>query len=217
MSKMWYGPRGLVARGHHCVGAHQSDQNNLSPGRWRNALRKSANFGEAIPTVSDLQCAWTLLLQSVYPRAIPCAPCFPLSRQHIALHMMMAFGRHRKKTLLPEAKLVFSPHASGRLGLRPERCAPAACWASWADAIQMLDNEHQRWQPRWCRRWEPGRSLNPKALGPKWPKPTCSCVELCLTNYILSELGPQFVNNMSILIVFTTKCTCMCICQSPFV
>ena len=111
-------------------------------------IEKERQLWRAIPTVPDLQCAWTLLLQSARPRANHSMRTMPptQSATYCVAHDEGIW--ETAKALLngvpsdaePEAKQLSSlPMRQGGLGLRSaERCAPAAYWASWADAVKMI-------------------------------------------------------------------------------
>ena len=111
-------------------------------------IEKERQLWRAIPTVPDLQCAWTLLLQSAHPKGNHSMRTMPptQSATYCVAHDDGIW--ETAKALLngvpsdaePEAKQLSSlTMRLGGLGLQSaERCAPAAYWASWADAIQMI-------------------------------------------------------------------------------
>ena len=83
---------------------------------------------EAIPDIPDLQCAWQVLLQSANPRANHTA--------HSAASGTEGHVEHAKQVASLLMRL-------GGLGLRSAtRCAAAAYWASWADALHMVDQRN---------------------------------------------------------------------------
>ena len=116
-------------------------------------LEEEQRLWDAIPSVPDLQCAWQILVQSANPRANHTIRTLPprLSLEYARGHDkgMWDTAKGLLQQLpgsdeeLREAEMVARlPMRMGGLGLRSaERCADAACWASWADALEMI---HQR-------------------------------------------------------------------------
>ena len=111
-------------------------------------IEKERDLWRVIPTVLDLQCSWQLLLQSANPRANHTMRTLPPS-QSLAFCQTHDEGMwETAKALLGEIptegeddvrKLPTLPMRMGGLGLHSaERCAPAAFWASWADALPMI-------------------------------------------------------------------------------
>ena len=116
----------------------------------RERLEEETKLWRAIPSVPDLQCAWQLLVQCAGPR------CHHFIRNVPPEHSVAyAQGHHRgtREVMgsllegLPrnlhqrhEAEQLASlPMRMGGLGLRSAcRVAPAAYWASWADALPMF-------------------------------------------------------------------------------
>ena len=128
-------------------------------------LAKERELWAAIPTVPDLQCAWQLLLQSANPRAnhtMRSPQVFQLAYCHAHDEGMWDTAR----TLLdgvPEAneaesqQLSTLPMRMGGLGLRSAaRCAQAAYWASWADALHMISQRTPDVAHDVLRRLKPG-------------------------------------------------------------
>ena len=113
-------------------------------------LVEERKLWDAIPSVPDLQCAWQLLLQCAGPRChhllriVPPSQLFRYAPGHDA-------GMQRAMEVLlgslpgDDAQVEMARHITtlplrmGGLGLRSAlRMAPAAFWASWADALPML-------------------------------------------------------------------------------
>ena len=113
-------------------------------------LVEERKLWDAIPSVPDLQCAWQLLLQCAGPRChhllrtVPPSQSFRYAQGHDA-------GMQRAMEVLlgslpgDDAQVEMARHITtlplrmGGLGLRSAlRMAPAAFWASWADALPML-------------------------------------------------------------------------------
>ena len=107
---------------------------------------------EAIPFVQYLQCAWQILLQSASPRAnhslrtMPPSASEKYAREHdegiwttVKALLNEVSGSEQE---LPDAAQVASlPVRMGGLGLRSaQRCAHAAYWASWTDALPMISH-----------------------------------------------------------------------------
>ena len=116
-------------------------------------LEDEAKLWDALTWVTDLQCAWQILLQCAGPRCHHLLRTLPPSQslEYAARHdegMLQAMddllggltgGEDEKEV----AHLVASlPMRLGGLGLRSaRRMAPGAYWSSWADALAMI---HQR-------------------------------------------------------------------------
>ena len=97
--------------------------------------------------VPDFLCAWQILLQSANPRANHIIRTLPP-----AMSAGYAQG-HDEGTSSPKSQgarpqdraqqLATLPMRMGGLGLRSaSRCSPAVCWASWADALPMIDKRN---------------------------------------------------------------------------
>ena len=114
-------------------------------------LQKEEEFWRTIPWVCDLQCAWQLMLQCAGPRCHHFLRTVPpsLSAAYAAGHdrgMQQVMNRlleglpgdQRQQEV---ARTIASlPIRMGGLGIRSAtRMAPAAYWASWADALPMLE------------------------------------------------------------------------------
>ena len=113
-------------------------------------LEEEARLWEAVSWVSDPQCAWQIVLHCAGPLCHHClrtvAPS--QSRQHAEGHdegMWKAAERVMGRwpgTAEQQAvarQIATLPMRLGGLGLRSaRRMAPAAFWASWADAMPML-------------------------------------------------------------------------------
>ena len=115
-------------------------------------IAEERKLWEAIPNVPDLQCAWQILLQSATQgRTTRSEHCRPQSADYAHRHDegIWATVRSLLKEVpgseqeLSSAKQVGTLTMRKRgLGLRSaSRCARAAYWASWSDALHMI---HQR-------------------------------------------------------------------------
>jgi len=105
---------------------------------------------EALPEVPDLQCAWQLLVQCAGPRANHLLRTLPPSQsgEYASAHDdgMMAAAESLLNQLPGNTaqvsmarQLASLPARLGGAGLRSAaRTAPAAYWASWADALPMI-------------------------------------------------------------------------------
>ena len=112
-------------------------------------------FWDAIPTVKNLQCAWQLLLQSANPRANHTLRTLPpsLSGRYAQDHddgiwatvealLQQVPGEVEEQNFAREIATL--PMRMGGLGLRSAtRCAAAAYWASWADALAMISQRNR--------------------------------------------------------------------------
>ena len=104
-------------------------------------MEKERDLWRAIPTVLDLQCSWQLLLQSANPRANHTMRTLPPSQSpaYCQAHdevMCWVKSQPRAKTTpgsFPHCQCEWADWGCVRL-----RCAPAAFWASWADALPMI-------------------------------------------------------------------------------
>ena len=113
-------------------------------------LEEERRLWNAIPSVPDLQCAWQLLLQCAGPRCHHVLRTVPPSQseRYAAGHdagmqqtMVALLGGlpGDQGQMTTAFNLSSLPMRLGGLGLRSaRRLAPAACWASWADAMPML-------------------------------------------------------------------------------
>ena len=113
-------------------------------------LESEQRLLDAIPSIPDLQCAWQLLLQCAVPRCNHLLRTVPPSQSaaYAAGHdagmqeTMVALlgtlpGDHEQTTMAHN--LASLPMRLGGLGLRSaRRLASAAYWASWGDAMPML-------------------------------------------------------------------------------
>ena len=111
-------------------------------------IAKERALWEAISTVPDLQCAWQILLQSANPRANHTMRTMPPggSADYCRAHdegiwatvkaLMDGFPAGEEDE---SRQLATLPMRIGGLGLRSAvRCALAAHWASWSDALHMI-------------------------------------------------------------------------------
>ena len=105
-------------------------------------LESEQRMWNAIPSIPDFQCAWQLLC---WPTLQPLvANCSSFAAGHDAgmQQTMVALlgtlpGDHEQTTMA--YNLASLPIRLGVLGLRSAtRLTPAACWASWGDAMPML-------------------------------------------------------------------------------
>ena len=135
----------MATRRHHCVGdSHWNCAVHCIEDGER--IAKERLLWEAIPTVTDLQCAWQILLQSANPRANHSMRTLPptLSAEYCHAHDEGIWSTAKVLLgVIPEDeeahRIATLPMRLGGLGLRSAvRCAPAAFWASWADALQMI-------------------------------------------------------------------------------
>ena len=110
-------------------------------------IAKERDLWRAIPAVPDLQCSWQLLLQSANPRAnhtmrtLPPSQSLAYCQAHDEgmLETAKALGEIPTESEDDARKLSTLPMRMAGLGLRSaERCAPAAVWASWGDALTMI-------------------------------------------------------------------------------
>ena len=113
-------------------------------------IEKERQLWEAIPAVDDLQAAWQIVLQSAGPRCNYFLRTLPpsASAEYAAAHdagMWSTMNNLLKQIPGTERALGMAsaiatlPMRLGGLGLRSaQRTAPAAFWASWADALPML-------------------------------------------------------------------------------
>ena len=113
-------------------------------------VREEQRLWEAIPFVPDLQCAWQILLQSASPRAnhslrtMPPSASEKYAREHdegiwSTVKALLVEVPGSEQELADAAQVASLPMRMGGLGLRSaQRCAHAAYWASWADALPMI-------------------------------------------------------------------------------
>ena len=116
--------------------------------RMSERIAKESALWHAIPTIPDLQCAWQLLLQSANPRANHAMRTLPpsVSRAYCEAHdkgiwstAKLLIGVSGSTDTEEVHQLASLPMRMGGLGLRSAtRCAAAAFWASWADALPMI-------------------------------------------------------------------------------
>ena len=110
---------------------------------------------DAIPSIPDLQCSWQVLLQCAGPqchhllRTVPPRQCAKYAHGHDS-------GRRTMEALLGRIpgspmqvkmarNITTPPMRMGGLGLRSAlKTAPGAFWASWADALPMLQQRLPR-------------------------------------------------------------------------
>ena len=119
-------------------------------------VREEQRLWEAIPFVPDQQCAWQILLQSASPRAnhslrtMPPSVSEKYAREHdegiwSTVKALLNEVPGSEQGLTDAAQVASLPMRMGGLGLRSaQRCAHAAYWASWADALPMIRQRHQQ-------------------------------------------------------------------------
>ena len=113
-------------------------------------LEEEAKLWEAIPFVPDLQAAWQILLQCAGPRChhmlrtLPPSQSEEYAQAHDAgmlrvMDTLLALSGNPQEVEVAH-NIASLPMRLGGLGLRSaQRMAPAAYWASWADALHMID------------------------------------------------------------------------------
>ena len=116
-------------------------------------IAEERRLWEAIPSVPDLQCAWQILVQSANPRSnhtirtLPPSQSAEYARQHdegmwATVQALLTEVPGSEHELRSAEQVPTLPMRMGGLGMRSaSRCAPAAYWASWSDALHMI---HQR-------------------------------------------------------------------------
>jgi len=114
-------------------------------------LADEKRLWDAIPEVPDLQCAWQLLLQCAGPRAnhllrtLPPSQSQAYARAHddgmwTAAQRLLGELPGGDAALETARVLATLPMRLGGVGLRSAaRTAQAAYWASWADALAMIE------------------------------------------------------------------------------
>ena len=111
-------------------------------------LAEERKLWDAIPSIPDLQCSWQVLLQCAGPRChhphgsttTVCRIC-AWARFWDAAHDGSIVGEDPRKPMQVEMarNITTLPIRMGGLGLRSAvRTAPGAFWASWVDALPML-------------------------------------------------------------------------------
>ena len=115
--------------------------------KMEECITEERELWSTVLTVPDLQCSWQLLLQSAN-RANHTMRMMPLSQSSVHCRAHDEGMWETAKRLLGHVpaedeeeagNISTSPMRMGGLGLRSgERCAPAAFWASWADALPMI-------------------------------------------------------------------------------
>jgi hypothetical protein len=107
---------------------------------WTSGLLRNRSFvWDAIPEIPELQCAWQLLLQCAVPRVNHLSWTLPSSQSaRYALAHDWRAPRQRKRR--QDGEGAGHPRDLDGLGLRSaEGTAPAAHWASWVDALSVLE------------------------------------------------------------------------------
>ena len=131
--------------------AHQLGLTNSCQTVVAERVQEETNLWDAIEWVPDLQAAWQILVQLCRPEVPPfgCGTLPPSQSSEYALLHDAGMLRAMKSLLggLPgepqekedACRLATLPMRMGGLGLRSAtRMAPAAYWASWADALHMV-------------------------------------------------------------------------------
>ena len=122
--------------------------------RVERRLAEERLLWEAIPAVPDLQCAWQILVQCPNPRGnhtirtLPPGMAVEYARVHdegiwnTAIRVLADIpGSEAERERARE--LASLPLRMGGLGLRSmSRCSRAAYWASWADALPMIQERN---------------------------------------------------------------------------
>ena len=118
--------------------------------KLRECVAEKRQLWNAVPHVKDLQCACQLLLQSANPRAnhtlrtLPPSLSSDYAQEHddgiwetvVALFQQVPGGQAERQFAHAFTTL---PMRMGGLGMRSAtRCAAAAYWASWADALPTI-------------------------------------------------------------------------------
>ena len=113
-------------------------------------LAEERKLWDAIPSIPDLQCSWQVLLQCAGPRChhvlrtVPPRQCAGYARGHdlgMQRTMEALLGRipGSPAQVQMAQHITTLPMRMGGLGLRSAmRTVPGAYWASWADALHML-------------------------------------------------------------------------------
>ena len=116
-------------------------------------IAEERRLWEAIPSVPDLQCTWQLLVQSANPRSnhtirtLPPSQSAEYARRHdegmwATVQDLLKEVPGSEQELRSAEEVATLPMRMGGLGMRSaSRCAHAAYWASWLDALHMI---HQR-------------------------------------------------------------------------
>ena len=112
-------------------------------------MEKEQGLLDWLPKMGDLQCAWLLLALCATPRANHVVRALPptQAREYAAEHdsriwntlqQLLGHAPHRDRARRART-LAALPGRLGGLGLRSaERTSPAAYWASWADALEVI-------------------------------------------------------------------------------
>ena len=125
-------------------------------GSWHHYARveEERRLWEAIPRVPDFQCAWLIFWQGVNPRSNHTFRTVPptLATEHSHIHdegicttVQSLLGEiPGSEAEMNDAKQVATLSMRMlELGLRSAvRCADAACWASWANAMHMISERN---------------------------------------------------------------------------
>ena len=116
----------------------------------RARILEEQRLWDAILNVPDLQCAWLLLLFCAGPRCNHLLRTLPPSQSatYAAAHdegmattawNLLGLGAGTSEAMTVAQDLLGLPLRCGGVGLRSaSRTAPAAYWASWADALPMI-------------------------------------------------------------------------------
>ena len=107
-------------------------------------LAEEDKLWKAIKWIPDLQCAWQVPVQCAGPRCHHFLRTIPPSRSaECAVGHDVGMLQAMESVLegLPGATQISLPMRMGGLGIRSaSRLAPSAFWASWADALPMLQD-----------------------------------------------------------------------------
>ena len=126
--------------------AHPSGRSNTSRRRWKNASRKKGPCGKPSPRYQTCSAPGRSCSRAQIPEPTTrCAQCHqgPLPRivrDPGSTKVLLDGLPAADETIETEShQLATLPMRMGGLGLRSAvRCAPAAYWASWADALHMI-------------------------------------------------------------------------------
>ena len=149
--RVWVGDRALPAhkQGVVVLGSPVGTL-EFAEAHGRKKLEEEVRLLDLLSELPDLQCAWTLLLQCAAPRAnyhLRCQPpkqveLYATAHDVAVWHTLCSLiGRDDLAGELESraARVSQLPLRLGGCGLRSAlRTAPAAYWASWADALPMI-------------------------------------------------------------------------------
>ena len=143
-----WNPNGVMALGTPIGNDH------FRAGKVPERIVEETRLWDAIPGVPDLQCAWQILLQSAGPRMNYIVRTMPPSQSatYADIHGGMwktTWELLGAPTVDDDERILVQgvstlPMRMGGLSLRSvNRTAPAASWASWADALPMIASRNR--------------------------------------------------------------------------